>query len=165
MHIIIMRHAEKPFSGNSLSEAGHLRATLLPEYFESNKTIAELGPPAAMYAIAPVSVGRSVRSIQTLLPMANHFKITLNQKYTKYQLEELAEAVKTDNQSADATVIICCNRGSIPVLARLFGVKNAPEIWSSEIYNKLWIVNFKENENENVSLDELSLNILPSDIS
>ena len=144
--IVIIRHAEKPESGNELSESGQQRAHLLPIYFNTNEILTDFGKPAAIFAAAPRKIGDSIRCIQTVIPLATNLNLEINQNFTKKNIHDLEEYVMSNPFYFDRTVIICWDHLGIPTMARLFGAMGSPVVWDKNVYDRTWIIRFGRNE-------------------
>ena len=68
--VIIIRHAEKPDSGNGLSLKGMKRAAALVPYFLGTESLLKFGEPVAIYAQAQRHETSSIRPIETVRPLA-----------------------------------------------------------------------------------------------
>src|SRR5580692_8328937 len=83
--VIIIRHGEKPESGNSLSPQGWARARALVKYFETNPDVTQFGTPVAIYASRAEAEeqveGSSLRMIQTVTPLAQALGLKINSTY------------------------------------------------------------------------------------
>ena len=64
--VIIIRHAEKPTSGNELSLRGEERAAALVPFFLGADELLEFKTPVAIYAQAQKKETSSIRSIETV---------------------------------------------------------------------------------------------------
>ena len=159
--VVIIRHAEKPDSGNELSPQGWLRAKALPQFFNNNKIVNQFGIPAAIYAGAPKKNDGSVRSIQTVTPYAQSLGMNIHQDFNKDQFETMVEEVLNNDSYKDRTVIICWEHNDIPEIAHLFGASDAPDKWQGGVFDRAWVIQF-QNEKVSNYLD-LPQHLLPSD--
>lgn len=146
MQIIIMRHAEKPETGTELSQAGHERSLLLPAFFESNEILKEFGKPVAIYAAAPRTEKHSIRSIQTVMPLATNLNLQINQQYTKNDLVGLVDDIMKHSDWPNQSIVICWNRAGIPILARLFGILESSSIWPANVYDRVWVIRSEQGK-------------------
>src|SRR4051812_2923021 len=75
--VIIIRHAEKPDDGNELSLRGEERAAALVPYFLKTGELLKFKTPVAIYAQRPKDADSSLRSIETVKPLADalHLKV------------------------------------------------------------------------------------------
>lgn len=140
--IIIFRHAEKPEVGNGLSAIGQNRAHMLPIYFDTNEILSEFGKPIAIYAAAPIKANKSIRSIQTVISLATHFNLQINECFTKKNIHDLVENILGNPLYVGHTVVICWDRAGIPTIARLFGALESPVIWEADVFDRTWVIRF-----------------------
>ncbi len=138
--IILLRHAEKPSQGPELSQEGFRRAHALTLLFSTNETILKFGIPVAIYAAAPHRPGSSIRSIQTMIPLATSLNLKLNQQFTKAQSREMVKNVLENPMHIGATVVICWSHEGLPEIAKFFGVIDAPSKWNSAVFNRFWVL-------------------------
>ena len=159
--IVIIRHAEKPKVGIELSDVGRMRSAKLPNYFDSQSILSEFGSPVAIYAATPNTEGDSLRSIQTVIPLAEHFKLKINQNFTKKNIHDLVEDILNNPLYSNRTVIICWDRSGIPTIARLFGAMDSPAIWNTDVYDRTWVIRF--NKNQCPQFMDLAQRLMPFD--
>ncbi|MBC7743127.1 MAG: histidine phosphatase family protein, partial [Bdellovibrionaceae bacterium] len=105
--ILLMRHAEKPDSGNELSEQGWQRARLLPNLFTSRQEFKNFGLPMALYAMSPKKDDGSIRSIQTLKYVSEQFSIPIEKQFNRGQIKELVAKIKNEKKFNGKMVVIC----------------------------------------------------------
>lgn len=142
--IILLRHAEKPKFGPELNDLGFKRAQLLPIYFNSHSTLTEFGSPTEIIAATPIRLGGSIRSIQTVIPLANHYQLEINENFSKSEITTLASAIFSNPQWHNKSIVICWNRQGLPHLAHLLGA-NCPSYWGKNCFNKFWVIRYNEN--------------------
>jgi hypothetical protein len=142
--IILLRHAEKPAEGPFLSELGQRRANLLPLLFKQHPLLIAFGSPVAIFAASPKNIGSSIRSIQTMIPLAKDLKITINEDFKKYEITKLIDSILRTPNFHGKTIIICWERSRLPLIAKVLGAKNTPLIWSKESYDRCWILKLSD---------------------
>lgn len=153
--VIIIRHGEKPNSGNELDSQGCERAYLLPTTFFSRILS---GPPAAIFASAPDNNGGSVRPVETIAPTAANFGIQVLDPTTRVELSQAVSAV----DAYSGTVVMAWEHDTIPGLAQSFGLRNGPAVWPDAVFDEAWVLNFPENGGE-PALDIVPEGVLPGD--
>ncbi|MHB2025620.1 MAG: hypothetical protein ACYCPQ_03130 [Elusimicrobiota bacterium] len=159
--IIIIRHGEKPETGNTLSPRGRLRAQALVGFFKKNPAVTRFGPPAAIYAMAPNSEDGSLRPIETVTPLAQSLGLPINENFHKKDLPGLAEDIMKNPSCAGRMVLVCWEHHMIPKLARQLGWDSAPQSWPGSVFDRAWILNFT---GERVSsFQNIPENVLPGD--
>lgn len=140
--VMIIRHAEKPETGNGLSPIGMIRAKELVSFFTKSPEVLKYGPLAAIYAARPGKEDGSVRSIQTVTPLASALKMPLHSQYTAGHYMQMVEEVMTDSAYRGRSVLICWEHHAIPEIARAFGALDAPPKWHGHIFDKVWLIGF-----------------------
>ena len=127
--VIIIRHGEKPATGNNLCPQGICRADALATVFPE-----QFGTPAAIYAMAPNSEDGSMRPIETVTPLANALGVTINRDFTRLQFSEVVNAIKTNPAYDGKMVLISWEHKVIPRLAQTFA-RMAPR-WAPAIQSR-----------------------------
>ena len=159
--VIIIRHGEKPDTGNELNERGWQRANALVGFFQQNSSVTQHGAPAAIYAMAPKGASGSLRPIQTVTPLAQSLGLTINSNYTKKQLLQLVSDILADPSYEGRTVLICWEHKVIPELVRDFGWDLAPQEWPGGVFDRAWLLSFSGERV--VSFLDIPEHVLPGD--
>lgn len=159
--IIIIRHAEKPDTGNELNERGFARARALANFFVSDPAVIAYGPPAALYAMKPKGPDGSVRAIQTVTPLAEKLGLPINSDYLRDSLPELVKAVLSERAYDGRTVLICWEHKVIPQLVLNFGWTTAPEHWGGSVFDRAWILTLRDGRV--ISFTDAPEHVLPGD--
>src|SRR5260221_4153375 len=144
--VIIIRHAEKPDDGNELSLAGRERAAALVPYFLETDELVEFKTPVAIYAQAQKKATSSVRSFQSVKPLADALHVTVNQSYTRDQHKNMVDEIVHENAYEGHTVLICWEHKVIPDMAAEFGVEDAPKTWHGRDFDRVWIITFRPDK-------------------
>ena len=140
MQVIIIRHAEKPATGDDLNEKGRQRAAALVPYFQESPEVLEYKTPVAIYAQKSTESHKSRRPVDTIKGLAK----TLNQELIQYRRDDALVMVKdimAKPQYEGKMVLICWSHTGIPDMAKAFGVKNPPE-WPATVYDRNWVITF-----------------------
>ena len=66
----------------------------------------------------------------------------------------------TDPKYAGKTVLIAWHHGTIPDLAKALGVKDPPQKWQDEVFDRVWEITYS---NGTASLKNLPEDALPGD--
>src|ERR1035437_2069778 len=129
--IILLRHAEKPpdESNVHLSERGESRARALVALLEVRSVLGANGPPAALFAPKVTRRGHSRRPYETLEPVAERLKLSIQMPYGPSDYAALAKDVLSDPSLDGKTVIVCWIHDHLPALAKALGVKPEPARW------------------------------------
>lgn len=142
--VILIRHAEKPDSGNGLSKKGFQRAAGLVPFF----TVMPLNPafrqPMAIFAQSPSTNHQSTRPVQTVSPLANALGIELIALYTQSHYADMVKEIKTNPAYDNQTVMICWSHQFLGDIAKAFGVSPAPT-YPSGIFDRLWVIDFSDS--------------------
>jgi hypothetical protein len=142
--IIIIRHAEKPDEGNELSLKGRERAAALVPYFLETPDFFKGMPLVAIYAQGPKKEGSSIRAVQTVKGVAEATKVTIIDKFTRDEFPDMFAEIRKNAAYDGKTVLICWEHKFIPDIAQAFGASDAPNHWRGHVYDRTWIITFKE---------------------
>jgi hypothetical protein len=140
--VIIIRHAEKPPTGDDLNAKGRQRAAALVPYFLETPDVLEFKTPVAIYAQKSTEDHKSRRPVDTVKGLAK----ALNQELIQYPRSEAMQMVKdimAKPEYEGKMVLICWSHTGIPDMARAFGVKDVPE-WPGSVYDRDWIITFNK---------------------
>lgn len=140
--VIVLRHAEKANQGNSLSLKGRERAAALAPYLSETESLLKYGPPVAIYAVAASAGDSPLWSIETVRPLAEKLKLPLIDKYGRDNYKFMVEEIKNNPAYHAKTIVICWEHLVIPEIARAFAALQTPNRWTSEVYDRLWIITF-----------------------
>jgi hypothetical protein len=115
--ILVIRHAEKPDAGASLSAAGEARDRAYASYFK-NFTID--GQPLKLDCLfATTDSAGSHRPILTLEPTAREFGLTIDSRFNDNQYPALAREILSRPRGTN--ILICWHHGKIPQLLSALG--------------------------------------------
>ncbi|MBF0501414.1 MAG: histidine phosphatase family protein [Candidatus Riflebacteria bacterium] len=162
--VIIIRHGEKPSSGNELSDQGRQRALALVGFFRNNPAVTKFGTPMEIYAMAPKGPDGSLRAIETVTPLARDLSLTINENFQKDDISGLVADIMHKPNYKGKMVLICWEHKIIPTIPTAFGWTSGPESWpGSEVYDRAWIMNFTDDKV--TSFQDLPQHLLPGDSS
>ena len=146
LRVVIIRHGEKPDTGNNLSCAGLNRALALPAVLDT-----VIGKPGYTY-VPTIGTGdkktSSVRMFQTVTPFAVKNNLPVNSKYD----EADTTAVAIDVKKKKGKVLMVWEHGNIPGLARNLGVKGNLS-WPGSDFDSIWIIDFKGTDSKGNALE------------
>ena len=134
LRVVIIRHGEKPESGDHLSCQGQNRALLLPAAL-----FRKFNTPGHIYVPA-MGVGKSnahARMFETIVPFAIKYGLDINSEFQVDDYGALAERVLRKK----GTVLIVWQHDAIPGLAARLGVVNPPK-WKGKDFDSIWIISF-----------------------
>ena len=159
--ILLIRHGEKPDTGNQLSDVGFQRAQALKNYFETNPAVTRFGTPVAIFAMKQDGVDGSARPIQTVTPLATDLKITINENYLKNDFQALAKEILSNPAYNGKMVLICWEHKVIPDIAQELGVSPRPADWKGSDFSTVFQVDYTANKVTNFKT--FSEHVLPGD--
>ncbi len=160
--VILLRHAEKPADESEvhLSERGTTRARALAAFLTTEPVLGTNGQPAALFAPKVTRRGHTFRPHQTLEPLGEHLKLSVQTPYGPSDYAALAKHILSDPALDGKTVIVCWIHDYLPALATALGVKPKPARWKGSVYDRVWIVTYKDR---NAVLVDLPQHLLPGD--
>ena len=160
--VILLRHAEKPPDESTvhLSKRGQSRARALVSLLEVRSVLGTNGPAAALFAPKFTRQGHSRRPYETLEPMAEHLKQSVQMPYGPSDYAALAKHVLSDPGLDGKSVIICWIHNYLPGLAKALGVRPELARWKSSVYDRVWVITY---EDHHAVLADLPQKLLPGD--
>jgi phosphohistidine phosphatase SixA len=132
--VLLMRHGEEPPHGPHLDDRGRARAAALVTLFPGRFAM-----PTALFATQPTKA--SVRSTETLQPLAAAFHLQLDESFAELQYLKLAKIVLTNRAHAGGHVVICWHHDTIAKLAEALGVTQPPP-WPAKQYDRVWYLRY-----------------------
>lgn len=130
--ILLMRHAEKPGDKADLhlSDAGKARAERLATYIPKT-----FGKPDFIFAAAPTN--HSLRSIETVTPLAAALGIEVHHDIEDANFEDLVAELYSNPVYSGKTIVICWHHGKLPEIATLLGAAEGsyPSPWPQGTFN------------------------------
>ena len=144
--IILLRHAEKPESEADihLSERGRQRAAALADWAMHSPAWETNCPPAAVFACKPTANAPSLRSIETITPLAARLQLPVQTPFSAKKFAALARQILDDPALNGKTAVICWTRDELPKLAESFGVAPGSVVCKSKSFDRLWVVTFQD---------------------
>ena len=160
--VILLRHAEKPPNESNvhLSERGESRAHALVAFLTTKPAFVTNGLPAALFAPKVPRRGHSRRPYETLEPLAEHLRLSVQTPYGPSDYAALAKHVLSDPGLDGKTVIVCWIHDYLPALAKGLGVKPEPARWKGSVYDRVWLITYTDHR---AVLTNLPQNLLPGD--
>ena len=137
LRIVLIRHGEKPDAGNNLSCKGLNRSLALPGVL-----YPRFGRPDYTY-VASIRVGSSAdhaRMLETIVPFAVKYGLTISDKYDEDDVTGLAK----DVLKKEGTVLIVWDHSRLESVARALGVVDNTLTWSSDDYDSIWVITFSK---------------------
>ena len=162
--VILLRHAEKPPDESTvhLSERGEARARALVALLAAKPVLGTNGPPAALFAPKVTRRGHSRRPYETLKPLAEHLKLSIQAPYGPTGYAALAKQIREGRSLDGKTVVVCWIHDYLPDLEQALGVKPKPAPWKGSVYDRVWVITYPGNR---AVLTNLPQNLLPGDLT
>jgi broad specificity phosphatase PhoE len=131
--IFIIRHAEKPESGDDphLSERGRRRAAALPRY----------PLPHLADIFAAKTSPESARPVETVTPLAAASRLNIDAEIENKEFQRLVDDV-TSGRYAGKDILICWHHEEIPHLTRSLGVNLTRSYQWPDVYDRIWVVTY-----------------------
>ncbi len=160
--VLIIRHAEKPASGNTLTPAGEERAKAYVHYFE-NYT-ADSKPVTINYLFAAADTKGSMRPRLTLEPLSKATGLKIDQRFTDKQGEGLADELRAKPHGGN--ILICWHHGQIPALLQALGADPKKLLpggeWTDSIFG--WVMQLRYgDQGQLVEAKLIKENLMPDD--
>ena len=139
--ILIIRHGEKPATGDQLSAAGNARAQAYVEFFK-NFTLD--GQPLKLdYLFAAADSKESQRARLTIEPTSKALGLAIDSQFEDAQFQKLADEIRTKPHGQN--ILICWHHGEIPQLVQALGADPGRLFpngkWPDEVFN--WVVELR----------------------
>jgi hypothetical protein len=134
LRVVIIRHGEKPDSGNNLSCKGLNRALALPAVLDT-----VTGKPDYTY-VPTIKVGKktsSDRMFQTVTPFAVKKNLNINSSFK----EDNTTGAANDVLLKTGMVLMVWEHSNIPPLAKALGVPGKLK-WHGKDFDSIWIIDF-----------------------
>lgn len=146
--VILIRHAEKPSAEEDphLSPRGHDRAVRMVKWLTEGKVLGTNGPPAALFAAAPTSHGRSLRCVETLQPTARDLHLTIRTPVLAKDYPYVAGQILRDAALRGKNVVVCWPHDYLPELAGEFGVRPKPPKWKGDDFDSAYVITFPDGK-------------------
>jgi hypothetical protein len=140
--VIIIRHGEKPPTGDGLSLKGKQRAAALVPYFLGTPEVLEYKTPTAIYAQKSTDEHRSTRPVDTVKWLARKLKL----KVIEYDHDDFTKMVKeimAKREYEGKMVLICWEHKAIKPVAEEFGVKDVKHF--PDAFDRTWVISFPKD--------------------
>jgi len=163
--VLIIRHGEKPSTGDDLSPQGQQRAQAYVHYFETNPDVLDYGTPVAIYAMKASAGGEdedlSFRPVETVTPLAQALGLQVQANYEKDDVQSLVSDIMSNPAYDGKMVLICWEHKVIVDIAAQFGVSPTPNAWPGSVFDQVWEINFSGDQVSNFR--EFSEHLMPWD--
>ena len=147
--IVLIRHGEKPETGDNLSPQGLSRALQLPAVLYN-----KFGVPNHVYvpALGIDFTTTHSRMFQTVTPFAVQYNLGINSKFDEKDFTGLTNHIREKTGLA----LLVWEHHGINDLVLALGVNDAP-IWADEDYDSIWMVTFTESGAPVLSFDKQNI--------
>lgn len=146
--ILVIRHAEKPPSGDGLTPEGQARANAYAKYFEPFNDGKESFNVDSLYATSDTT--KSARPKLTLMPLSQATKLPIDTRFGNYDVSFLIHSLRTEPHGKH--VLISWHHGHIPDLINGLGVDSSTVLpngkWPSNVFD--WVIEIKYDKNGKV---------------
>jgi hypothetical protein len=143
--ILIIRHAEKPASGNTLTPAGEKRAQAYIQYFQ-NFTV-DSQPFKIDTLIAAANSEGSHRPFLTIEPLSKALGMPIDQRFNAKEFQKLADDLRAKPHGQH--ILICWHHGDIPQLTQALGVDTKElfknDKWPDDVF--CWVIQLRYDAN------------------
>jgi phosphohistidine phosphatase SixA len=146
--ILLMRHAEKTGDPDDihLSKQGDKRAKKLATYIPETFGIPD-------YIFAAARSKRSIRSIETMQPLAAAIGKPVKFNVEDKQFSDLVDHLMSDAEYRGALVIVCWHHGKLPGIAKALGAPPGtyPDPWRDDVFDLIVDLDFRRGMPPSVS--------------
>ncbi|MBI2811621.1 MAG: flagellar basal body-associated protein FliL [Candidatus Melainabacteria bacterium] len=143
--VLVIRHAEKPPSGDGLTPQGQARANAYAKYFEPFNDGKESFNIDALYATSDTT--KSARPKLTLTPLSQATRLPIDTRFGNYDVSFLVHSLRTEQHGKH--VLISWHHGHIPELINNLGVDSRIVLpngkWPDNVFD--WVIEIKYDKN------------------
>ena len=155
--ILMIRHGEKPISGDDLSPRGWDRARALPSLFSHR-----FARPVGLFAQGPDAGARSNRAVETLQFLGQDFGLAVN-PYGRDEYQNMVQEVMTNSAYDGKFVVVCWQHAVLSNIAQAFGVNSVPN-YPKNAFDRAWLITFDRSGGQ-PTFNDLPQQLLPGDSS
>ena len=135
LKVVIIRHGEKPDTGDNLSCQGFNRSLQIPKSLDGQfKTVA------SFVYVPKIKTGvhtSSVRMFQTVTPYVVKHNLAVNSSFKETDHKKVA----TDVLTRSGMVLLVWEHGNIPGVAKALGV-HKPPTWNGKDFDSIWVITY-----------------------
>lgn len=160
-NVLLIRHGEKPASGDDLAVPGQERAQAYVIYFQNYaiqtapSAPGDSGPIKLNYLFATANSGKSDRPDLTITPLSHAINVAIDAKHKDKDYAKVADDILQNSKYDNSNVLVCWHHGEILDLATALGVdgstlpkaSNWPSTWPGGEYGWLLQVCYDGNGN------------------
>ena len=141
--VIIIRHGEKPATGNDLAPQGFERADALATFFQTAPFVLNFGLPKAIFASKPAPVDPSMREIETITPTAAALGLPVHSPFPTPEVTDLAQLILNESKYDGKMVLICWEHKVMDQLAFAFGVNPMPPPYPGSRFDLVYVITYQ----------------------
>ncbi len=147
--ILVIRHAEKPPSGDGLTDAGRARAEAYAKYFHPFNDGSESFNVDSLYATSDTT--KSARPKLTLTPLSVATRVPIDTRFGNYDIDFLVHSLRTEPHGKH--ILIAWHHGKMPDLMEALGVNRGSVLpngkWPDNVFD--WVIEIKYDKNGKVA--------------
>jgi len=134
LKLVFIRHAERPDNGENLNCAGFNRSVLLPSVlYRKFRLATDIFVPS----VKPGNVTKRSRMLETILPYAVKYNLSINSKYDEDDSKGIASALLKET----GTVIVVWDHTKIPDIVSVLGIRRYLK-WEHDDFDSILIITF-----------------------
>jgi hypothetical protein len=160
--ILVIRHAEKPDSGDSLSPAGQERAQAYVDYFKN--FVVDSKPLKLDYLFSAANSKASQRPRLTIEPLSKALGLTIDSQFAGNKVQKLADAIR--KKPSGKQYLISWHHGEIPQLVSALGAD--PDTlfprrkWPDDVFG--WVIQLRyDSDGHLMDASRINENLMPDD--
>jgi hypothetical protein len=147
--VLVIRHAEKPPSGDGLTEQGEARANAYAKYFHPFNDGTASFEVDALYATSDTT--KSARPKLTLTPLSQALNLPIDTRFGNYDVDFLVHSLRAEPHGKH--ILIAWHHGKIADLLNALGVDNSTVLpngkWPDNVYD--WVIEIKYDKSGKVA--------------
>jgi len=138
--VMLIRHAEKPASGNDLSAMGWRRAECIRELFMKDSNLTPNKIYAQKASKKDEEIPDSRRQIETVAPLARALGLTIDNSFTSFELDDLTKDIEKLSED-QYPVLVSWNHDEVKNFLINFGMKyQIAPTYPAKRYDLVWTV-------------------------
>jgi len=154
--VMLIRHAEKPASGNDLSAMGWRRAECIRDLFIGNSTITPKTIFAQKASRKDETIPDSRRQIETVAPLARKLGYTIDNSFTSFEVDDLSKKI-ADLSEEEFPVLVSWNHDDIKSFLINFGMNyQVAPTYPSSRYDLVFTIERDPSDNKKAVFNSFS---------
>ena len=160
--IIIIRHAEKPDTGDGLSPAGDARANAYVDYFKHFAVNSNVIHFDCLFAAKDSH--ESKRPRLAIKPLSKALHLDINTDFKDDEYAKLADELHSGHYN-DKNILVCWHHGKIPKLLADLGADPGQLLpngkWPEDVFG--WVIILEYDQQGNLNAAVKDENLMPGD--